>query len=141
MASCRCKLRRAIPQPAVQRAPPVWIHQHAHPFIKNKPAQRRHSQGEGIRQTDGHPTTAPEPAHFRLWGAWGHPKHCLPMGCLGYSASVDTVATISFSGAGVRNHCGRLGCSEFAVGTVAAIGFCIAGVRTWSMHRFLMAGV
>ena len=26
MASCRCKLRRAIPQPAVQRAPPVWIH-------------------------------------------------------------------------------------------------------------------
>jgi hypothetical protein len=55
-------------------------------------------------------------------------KHCLPVGCLGYSASVDTVAAISFSGAGVRNHCGRLGCSEF-VGTVAAIGFCIAGVR------------
>ena len=36
-------------------------------------------------------------------------KHCLPVGCLGYSASVDTVAAISFSGAGVRNHCGRLG--------------------------------
>ena len=36
-------------------------------------------------------------------------KHCLPVGCLGYSASVDNVAAISFSGAGVRNHCGCLG--------------------------------
>ena len=49
-------------------------HQHAHRLIKNKPAQRRHSQGEGIRQTDGHPTTAPEPAHFHVWGEWGSPK-------------------------------------------------------------------
>jgi hypothetical protein len=37
-------------------------------------SEEHRSQGQDIRQTHGHPTTAPEPAHFRLWGAWGHPK-------------------------------------------------------------------
>ena len=143
MVSCRCKLRRAIPQAAVQRAPLVWIH-----------ATSTLTRSLKINQQNA--ATARARASARLMGTrlqrQSQPisvcgergvtqKHCLPVGCLRYSASVDTVAAISFSrsrraqplwASWMFRVCRHRGRHRFLHSRRA---------KPMSMHRFPMAGV
>jgi hypothetical protein len=141
MASCRCKHRRATPQPAVHRAPPVWIHatstltgslkinQHNAATARARASARL--MGTRLQRQSQPISTCGE-------GGGVAQKHCLPVSCLGYSEFEGTVAASSFCGAGVRNHCGRHGCL-WAPWPPSV--FDSRRAKPLSMHRFLMAGV
>ena len=144
MASCRCKLRRAIPQPAVQRAPLVWIHAtstltrslkiNQHNAATARARARASARLTGTRQRQSQPiSTSGE--------GGGRPKALSSSGLswilrvcrhCGRQQFLRSRRAKPFWASWMLRFCGHRGRHRFLNNTRA---------KPLSMHRFLMAGV